>query len=486
MKIKGVLLSLMMSSVLLTNCGKDDVSLNSEVNDFVWLAMNQFYYWQSDVPELADGVTRNSLNSFLNGYASPEALFKDLLFEQDRFSWIVDDYEELEASFQGVTTSFGYEFRLINPTGTDDIYGYVKYVVPPSVQSPVVPAYDAGLKRGDLFTEVDGMPLNLSNYVSLLFEQSSYTLTLGEVVDGNVTSTDQTISMTSIELTENPIHHSTVIDQSGIKVGYLAYNQFINNDNYHLQLNNVFGEFIAQGVTELVLDLRYNPGGSLTTSRILASMMVGSATSSTVFGSIVYNEKLVDFNTDLTFYDEIPGVSEPINSLNLNRVFILTSNNTASASELIIAGMLPFMDVTIIGTSTVGKNVGSVTLYDSPNYLRTPENSSVNHTNPNHRYAIQPIISQLANSDGFTDYIDGFEADIEINEVDLIGQIQPLGDPEEHFLAEALSIISGAARTERVSPRYDLRSVYDSHERKKHLETIKIDQKEIPVILNFQ
>lgn len=453
-------------------------SFESQVSEFVWLAMNQFYYWQSSVPELDDNIasSTNSLLQFTESYSSPELLFDDLLHPDDLnridgtpFSWIVDDYLELEASFQGVSTSFGYEFRLASPSDSNQVFGFVKYVVSNS------PAAAAALERGDLFTEVDGTPLTLDNYEALLFGRNSYTLTLGTLVDGKVFSTDSEVFMTAVELTENPIHLSKVIDLDGLKVGYLMYNQFVNNTGYHEELNSVFGEFVSEGVSEMVLDLRYNPGGSLFTTQLLASMLYGAANSSTVFGAVVYNEKLNEIfaNNDLNYYyTETLESGQPLNRLNIGRLFVLTSTNTASASELVIAGLSTYLDVTLIGTTTTGKNVGSVTLYDSPEEAYLNKGADLN---PNHRYALQPIVSQLANSEGFTDYIEGFEPTIEIDELDLVGDIQPLGDPEEHLLSEALSIISGSARKNSREPPITLRNVDDSYKLKEHVQTINLE-----------
>ena len=474
-------------------CGTDnDIEVDGEVNEFVWQAMNQFYYWQSSVPELSDDKahTRSSLNAFVNQYSSPESLFENLLFRDDRFSRIYNDYEILEASFQGITTSFGFEFQLINPAGSNDVYGFVKYVVPPSALNPSPPAYSAGLERGDLFTEVNGTQLSLDNYFPLLYQQSSYSLTLGEVIEGNVVSTSETVSMSAMEIVENPIHLSKVLDMPSTKVGYLSYNQFVNNPSYHQELNEVFGNFINEGISELVLDLRYNPGGSVYSSQVLASLIYGAASSDDVFSSSIFNEKITSVlgSTDLNFYflEEVEGIDDALNRLSINRIFILTSANTASASELIISGLLPYMEVQLIGDTTVGKNAGSITLYDSPNLEKNPTNSDVNHTNPNHKYAIQPIVSLFSNAEGFTNYVDGFVPSILIEEKDLIGSIQPLGDPNEHLLNEALSIIDGSSRRKQPFPRVDLKSVNDSQSKKKYLETIQIKVKDLTLISDLQ
>lgn len=430
------------------------VILDRVQDEFVWQAMNLNYFWQEDVPNLSDGKFANydELHAFLNGYPSSEELFDDLLSNEDRFSKIVDDYIALEQSFQGISKSFGYDFRLLKVSeGSNDLFGFVKYVVPGG------PADLAGLTRGVLFNKVNGVDITVDNYREALFESNSYDLTLAELKNEQVVSTSESLSLVSIELAENPIHLSKVIDAGGVKVGYLVYNQFVNNNQSHRELNNVFGDFENQGISELVVDLRYNPGGSIASTLILSSMIYDDAVSSTNFGSLLYNSKLLNyFNGAFNFYESLPIFNdelqitgeESLNRLsNLSRVFILTSGSTASASEFLIVGLSPYMEVITIGTQTVGKNEASVTLYDSKNTLfRKLEGAEIN---PNHTYAIQPIISELANSEGFSDYASGLEPDVIIDEKNFINDLKPLGDLQEPLLEEALSIISGAARKSR-------------------------------------
>lgn len=446
--IKNRLVWLVLIIGTLTNCNNDEgisVPLQNEVNEFVWFGMRDYYYWQAEVEDLSTAKypTYNDLYDFLNGYPGPESLFDDLLHPDDRFSWLVDDYESLEQSFQGITKSFGYDIGLARiESGSDDLLAYIRYIVPGG------PAEDAGLVRGDIFTTVDGQQLTIGNYISLLFESESIKISLSEVVENTITPTNQELSITAEQLIENPNFLSKVLEIEGQKIGYFVYNQFVNSNAYHEEMNNIFGTFKNDGISDLVLDFRYNGGGSLNTARILSSMVYGNATSSDLVGSIIYNNNLSDFNTDLSFLTEVPvfdsnGIQTstlPMNRLNINRVYILTSGSSASASEFVIAGLLPYMNVTLIGTTTVGKNVASITVYDSDDYQKSAS------LNQNHTYAMQPIISQLANSQGFTDYVDGLEPNIEVNEISFLGNLKPLGDPSEALLSEALAVISGAAR----------------------------------------
>src|SRR5699024_9768092 len=124
----------------------------SAEKQFVWEGMNYWYLWQQEVPELGDDYfeTEQAYHEYLNGFADAEALFEALQYRDDRFSWFIEDYEQQEQAFQGISKSFGFSFGLVGISGSNDIFGYVQYVLPDS------PAERAGLERGDLFTGVNG------------------------------------------------------------------------------------------------------------------------------------------------------------------------------------------------------------------------------------------------------------------------------------------------------------------------------------------
>ncbi len=214
------------------------------------------------------------------------------------------------------------------------------------------------------------------------------------------------------------------------------YNRFL--DEFDEALNDVFGNFQSAGVNELVLDLRYNPGGSVQTCIYLASMITGS-NDGTVFSKEQWNPKLMAYweeNNPSRLTDRFTGFiagGTEINSLNLSRVYVLTSSRSASASELLINGLSPHIEVIHIGDQTRGKNVGSITVYD---YI---DNEGTK--NPDHTYAMQPIVLKIANSENFSDYTDGLEPDITLKES--FSNLGELGDPNEPLLQRALSEISG-------------------------------------------
>ncbi len=387
--------------LLFFNCTKDIASIpeDIEINNFVWKGMNSYYYWQSDVPDLADTrfANQGELNVFLRSFYAPEELFQDLRFQPgviDRFSWIVDDYVALENSFQGIRLTNGMEFKLfVYKENTTNVYGVVYYVIPGSN------AEIQGVLRGDVFSAINDTQITVDNYRGLLFgENSNYTLNLSDFKTGNPEVNGTNIGLVKEDFQENPVAISKVFNEGSKKIGYLLYNQFASS--FDLQLNNTFSYFKSEAVTDLIIDLRYNGGGSVRTATYLASMINGTNTGK-LFSQEFWNEKVVkNTNPDYfenNFTDQITNndVNIPIESLSLNTVYFIVTDDTASASELVINGMKPYVDVKLVGTKTVGKQVGSITVYDSDNYRKTGSNLNVNHT-----YAMQPIVLEIKNSEG--------------------------------------------------------------------------------------
>ncbi|GAA6773767.1 S41 family peptidase [Flavobacterium sp. CGRL2] len=424
---------------------QDDVAAPADlqVNNFIWRGLNEVYLWQADVPNLADGRNlQPDFDTFLRGYSKPEDLFEDLLNKPeskypnggaiDRFSWIVDDYTVLEQELSGITKNNGVDFRLsLISSGSNDVVGYVRYIIPNSDAST------KAIKRGDLFTSVNGTKLTVSNYQQLLLNQDSYTLNLADYNGSTFVLNGKSVALTKTVLEENPIFINKVITSGSHKIGYLMYNGFYSE--YDDKLNQAFGELKAQGVTDLVLDLRYNGGGAITSSTRLASMITGQFPGQ-IFSKMTFNAKQMEglSGDDLEslnerFVNNIDGKS--LNSLNLNTVYIITTESTASASELVINGLKPYINVVQIGEITTGKNVGSFTVYDS-------ETLTKKNVNPNHKYAMQPLVLKITNSANFGDYTQGLQPTYEQNEQ--VSTYGVLGETSEPLLSLAISKITGA------------------------------------------
>lgn len=453
MKMKNFPLLFTFFVLLFTSCSKEDEVMeqnlspanpvegenetaNLEVEEFIYDGLNEIYLYKADVPVLADNYfdTDAEKNDFLESYHTPEALFDKLLSSQDRFSFLTDDYKALEDSFEGISSSTaGMKFGLGRISGSNNIFAFLQYVIPGTS------AAEAGLTRGTIFTEVNGQKLTLDNFSSLL-DSNSFTINVGYIEDGTIKLTDKTVTLTHNTYSENPVHLVKTLSVEGKKVGYLMYNSFIAG--YDDELNAAFAELKAEGITELVLDLRYNGGGSVDSAVDLASMITGQFNGE-VFMKEQWNEKYQKYFEEndperlINRFNTTIRTGETINSLNLSKVYVLTTGSTASASELIINGLDPYVDVVQIGENTTGKFQASVTLYDSEDFSKTG-------INKNHTYAMQPLVLKSANAVGKSDYVNGLAPDVKLSES--LSNLGTLGDVQEPLLRAAINHMLGKAQ----------------------------------------
>ena len=443
---------------ILAACNDDDNSApqSSSVNDFVWKGLNSWYYWKPNVPNLQDNRFADDAqyNSFINN-TSTENLFYNLLYDYpntDRFSWIVDDVDALLQQFSGIETSTGMDFSLayLNQSqGT--LVGMVNYVVPNS------PAAEQGVMRGDVFYKINGSLLNTGNYRAIYDNQFTLSFAQSTIVndEGIEFVGEQIVSLQARQIEENPVHHAQVFQVNGQNVGYLVYNGFkaIYND----ELNDAIMDLAAQNVSELILDLRYNRGGSLTSALALGQMITGQFTGNE-YVTLDFNDEhngldtTYELESGMRIYDFLNGQttdvgSENINSLELNRLYVLTSGNSASASELTISCLRPYIDVILIGSKTYGKFHGSRTLFDAPD----SDYMDYDTRNSTHNYAMQPICFAYYNAQEQV-FPQGIPVNYEISFSQYLGNLGAFGDAaNDAALAQALSLIGG--NSARIAPK---------------------------------
>ena len=467
--IAGLLVLLFFIPLGCSDMDDNAVPSSLQVKDFVWKGLNLYYLWQADVPNLADNrfANQSELNEFLTTYSTPEDLFNGLRVPNtiDKYSVIFNDYSVLEGLLSGNTLNNGMDFGLKHINTTTNVYGWVRYIIPNS------DAATKNINRGDIFYAINGIPLTDDNYRTLLFSNDvTYTVNLANYSSDNngfvtITPNGQSVSLTKTALAENPILLSTVINQGTHNIGYLMYNGFYSS--YDGQLNTVFGSFQSQNVTDLVIDLRYNSGGSINTATKLASMITGQFTGQ-VFAKQQWNAKAQSY-----YLSNNPGSLENkfmggLNSLQLNKVYILTSKSSASASELLINCLKPFINVVQIGDITTGKNVGSITLYDSPNFGKS-------NVNPSHKYAMQPIVLKIVNKDNFGDYTTGISPTTLFQED--AGSLGVLGNNDEPLLNIAINQITGSGKISSQVPLATARNFTDSKSINPILSEMYLDNK---------
>jgi C-terminal processing protease CtpA/Prc len=447
--LKSLVLLLLVSFTFKSCQKSDNLPVNLEAQDFVWKGLNLWYFWQEQVPDLADSrfSTQGQLNSYIAGFESPADLFQSLRFQpgvEDRFSIILDDYIELENSLQGINLTNGMEFGLVrydnDPT---NVFGYVRYVIPGS------DAETQGVTRGMIFSQVDGTQLTDTNFNGLLFgSNTNYTISLADFNGGNPTINGLTISLTKTQLQENPIHLVTTITDGANKVGYIMYNQFL--ENYDAELNSAFAFFQSENITDLIVDLRYNGGGDTDSAKWLATMITGQFNGE-LFARQSWNSKVTEALPAEIFIDNFTNeilntnssgqvtLQQSINSLNLDRVYFITTGSTASASELVMNGLAPYITVNSVGTTTVGKVHGSIPLYDSDDFSRNGPNLNENHT-----WAMLPLTFETVNNDG-TNQPGGINPTVNLPED--YGNLGALGTRSDPLIDRTMILITTGSRT---------------------------------------
>lgn len=454
MKLKYLFNALFLTLVFVS-CSRDEnndtgsTTKPDEINNFVWKAMNSWYYWQPNVPNLADSFDDNQTTyaNFLNG-KTPDKLFYSLLYQRgtiDRFSWIENNNEVVYSSkIAEVEKSGGFDIGIYPKDNTNTTaVALVNYVVPNS------PAALAGLKRGDVITKVNGSPLTLNN--SDLLYNNQVTVTLAATVQltsAGLITTDKTssISITQADIDENPIAYYEKKVYGTKNIGYLVFNAF--KADYNDELNAAFAQMKADGINELVLDLRYNGGGSLETAVALAGMINDSYSGSPYvfldFNNKHNSEDGFDYlSNQMNTYSLVNNRPEKsgtqtINSLNLTKVYVLVNFQTASASELTVQCLKKYVNVVTIGYDTVGKFVGSITLYDSP----AQDYTSYTNRNTKHNWQLQPITFSYYNKDKDVNP-EFITPNYEVNPYSIFNNLTAFGDVRDPFLKKALELITG-------------------------------------------
>ncbi|MCH6233071.1 S41 family peptidase [Cognataquiflexum rubidum] len=444
-------LALLFGALIFLNACKEktddpipELSANAKVNTWIQEMMDTYYLW------LGDMKNPIALDS------DPEDYFESLLFRPtDRFSAIYPDYEELMRLLTGVSKEAGYEIILARESNiNNNVIAFVTYTKKGS------PAENKGMKRGDLITQINGVRMNLDNYQELLgLRSEAHTVSLFRYNE----ETNNYVALPPVDLTtevlsENPNYIDTIYTIGNQKIGYFVYNFFAPGiegqpSKYDNEMDAIFSKFKAGGINHLILDLRYNGGGLVESTLNLGSLIAPGVTNTDVFFKRKYNSFLMSFDQFKNIQYEFESKPENLGPiLTGNRVYVITSSRTASASELTINGLKPYMDVFMVGGLTLGKNVGSIVIEDEEN----PEN----------KYGLIPIVHKSYNKNDQSDYSNGFQPNIQGNELSQ-PNLLPLGDTNEFLLKLTLEQITGIPSSDRVKliDRIDLGSSIENHPR---------------------
>lgn len=415
------------------------------VSQFVYDGMSLYYFWADEMKNKTPKITD----------VNPEHYFYKILNGTDKeygWSWITDDINSLLSGFSGeATDAFGFQpFPLYTDETYTTVVGFIRYVYPDS------PADKAGLKRGEVITKINDQTITTNNYTLLYGANAETTFTITDQYFKNPRNVKVT---PAAKINTDPVLYSHVYEIEGKKIGYLFYTNFY--EDYNTSLYRVFSEFKTAGITDLVLDLRYNPGGGISAATYLASLIApeSNVRNKDVFTIMSYNSYVNNiFDKEKWDRKDYLGdynkekYEDPLNAnLNLNKVYVIATGSSASASELITFCLKPFMQVEHIGEKTAGKYTLSWTIhaYDDfenrvqPIYIAEKLDDSEKNKLKN--WGMQPIVGRYADKNN-NDFIttNGLIPDHAINTQEYnTATWKPIGDVNDYLFAKAISLITG-------------------------------------------
>jgi C-terminal processing protease CtpA/Prc len=394
--MKRIFFVMLVASLIAASCKKEEIkpvtnttTAESQARDALYNLMQEWYLWYKQMPVVT-----------LADYKDPYELINAVRYKTvDRWSFVAD-YNAFIASMQGSFVGHGIRMGLDAQKKARVVLIYKNS-----------PLYANGVRRGWIIKTINGGDLasvlmsgNATEYYNLIGESkagvtNTFVFQTPEGKDSTITTTKSTFQVNSV------LTYKTLNLSSG-KTGYLAFNEFIEPSSD--ELKTAFQYLKQEGVKDLILDLRYNTGGILSVATELASYIAGKSTE-TVLVKSDYNDKKAS-NNETTYF------STMLYPLNLTRLVVISTRETASASEVVINGLKPFMSVVTIGDTTNGKPTG------------------MNVWGYNNKYVYAPVTFRLVNSAGQGDFYSGFPP-LKYVPDDIT---HDFGDPNESCLKESI------------------------------------------------
>lgn len=422
---------IMVSISSFISCGVDrwpEYAHQTALDSWIYDIMQQNYLWYEALP------TYDEVNLF----QEPAAFLSKVKISQDSYSYV-------DTVMDAPLPTYGFDYTLVRSIVNDTAYNaLITYVIPDS------PAADAGLKRGNWIMKVDTSYISRRYETQLLQGTKAVELTLGEwkevEIESEIEGEDPTkvfmvvpiegepVEMPAARVVEdNPVHKYEILSatENGreIKVGYLMYNSFIAGtrtepQKYNNELRRVSQEFAAAKVERVILDLRYNAGGTIDCVQLLGTILTSASRLNEPMAFLQYNNKNTDRDTTLIFDEK---VLESGTNLNQSSLFVITSGTTAGAPEMLIHSLRieDIYPIVSIGSATKGQNV-----------------ATEQFINEEFRWSINPVVSTVYNAehDSYGSYTP--HPDLRISDNNY-SEFLPFGDPNERLLKVAIGVIEG-------------------------------------------
>lgn len=395
--MKKVFYLVFLLTIALTSCKEEtEENPNKFANEQFYAVMNNAYLWYEHIPTLNP-----------DSYNSPLELLEALRYQPlDRWSYITTK-QELNAYYEeGSYIGFGFSSAFDQQGNL-----WITYIFRES------PLNALGIGRGWRITAVNSVQPTTQNINNIF---GSATVGISKTIDFIGPSQEiRSHTITKKTIVMNTVLMDSIYTIDNTKVGYLVFKGFINPSI--AELDQVFSKFKSEGVNEVIVDLRYNGGGRMDVANHLGGLLAGNIANNQVFTKLVHNNKNRQYDTS----DSLKTLP---NSITLNRVVFITTEGSASASESLINGLEPYMDVQIVGTKTHGKPVGMYAM-----------------TFPEFDWAFVPICFSVTNANDEGDYFDGIAVDYAAND-DIT---YDFGDINESSLNKALELIGLSTSTKK-------------------------------------
>ena len=414
MKTKIIPLLLVLVLIFCLGCRTEEEAQPSfpegtRQSENLWIKqqMERYYYWSTQLPKNPDYSM------------APQDFLKSLLSSEDRYTAMVNpqDASTYPRSVRGL---YGFDYTLSKAGG-----GTLPLITLVMQDSP---ASRTGLARGMFITAINGTPLSSANAAATAADMKNSTmlsLSVAEWRDGKL-SAPKDVTIYYGYTFSQPLRPQ-IFEQDGRKVAYLYIYDF--REGMGSTLLQTFTEIKSRGVSDLILDLRDNPGGSVAMAAALCAMIPEGIAASAPF--IKYAGNKNGGTVAKTFAEQIaydpsapPFEAFRSSSLGLSRLYVLATARTASASEIVINNLRPYMQVVQVGDKTQGKDMAGFPVTDDRNPRQVP-------------WELHPMIYKVYNARGAGNYPNGLVPDISVAE-DAELPMLPLGNPQETLLRSAL------------------------------------------------
>jgi C-terminal processing protease CtpA/Prc len=432
LKAQRLLTMLLVSLFFLQACKKNDAVNNlnpaptpgttpttNALKDTTLLYSKDLYLWYNQIPSTFNAQTYSDPNAIMEALRqySNEPGFSTPV---DKWSFAMKQAEWNKLS-SGISGDFGMSVFFFKD---GDLR--VKSVERSS------PAGLAGIHRGWRITKINGNT-NISTTNADFISNAVWNSPNGSFTFQKPDGTTIDLSLNAATYQEHPVYLDSIYTINSKKIGYFSFNSFLGDTTeLYNEFSRVFNHFSAAGINDLVVDLRYNGGGYVTVQQKLANWLAPSSANAQLMMKEQFNDKYTDFNTTDNF--------QKLGSLNLSRIYFIVSRSTASASELLINNLKPFMDVQLVGPSkTYGKPVGFFPM-------------------PVGDWYIFPVSFRSTNKNGQGNYFNGMDLNSQVAD----GLDKDWGDITESCLQSALSnITTGVYKTATVRESIEIKSVND-------------------------